>query len=135
VFQIPGGLGAYSDSRGALAIRKEARAAAAAPPPALRTHIPHVHTISDVFFPPFPPLSFFLRHQVAEYIKNRDGLKDTPNPDHIFLTGTRPRTRALSCTRTQSRLFSSDARSLFVLSSPLLPRSAQTARPWACAAA
>ena len=25
--------------------------------------------------------------QVAEYIKNRDGLKEAPNPDHIFLTG------------------------------------------------
>ena len=40
-------MGAYSDSRGALMIRKE----------------------------------------VAAYIKNRDGLKEDPNPDHIFLTG------------------------------------------------
>jgi glutamate--glyoxylate aminotransferase len=43
---IPGGPGAYSDSRGALGIRQE----------------------------------------VAAYIKKRDGLKDDPNPDHIFLT-------------------------------------------------
>ena len=46
LLKIPGGVGAYSDSRGALAIRKE----------------------------------------VAAYIKNRDGLSEDPNPDHIFLT-------------------------------------------------
>ena len=46
LLKIPGGVGAYSDSRGALAIRKE----------------------------------------VAEYIQKRDGLRTTPNPDHIFLT-------------------------------------------------
>lgn len=48
---IPGGIGAYSDSRGALGIRQE----------------------------------------VANYIKERDGLATAPNPDHIFLTGAGPR--------------------------------------------
>ncbi len=44
--------------------------------------MPATHTLT-----PFARFSFI---QVAEYIKNRDGLKDTPNPDHIFLTGTHP---------------------------------------------
>ena len=67
--QIPGGVGAYSDSRGALAIRKEARAPSQRPAQArAHSNTPRVA-------------------QVAQYIKDRDGLKDDPNPDHIFLTG------------------------------------------------
>jgi hypothetical protein len=50
--------------------------------PVARDAMPATHTLT-----PFARFSFI---QVAEYIKNRDGLKDTPNPDHIFLTGTHP---------------------------------------------
>ncbi len=81
--QIPGGLGAYSDSRGALAIRKEARASSRCPCRVRVMHACHTRSLTCSRL-------HFWSIQVAEYIKNRDGLKDTPNPDHIFLTGARP---------------------------------------------
>jgi len=74
--QIPGGIGAYSDSRGALAIRKEVRLPASVRICAAR----RAHS---------SPPAGMVRTQVAQYIKNRDGLKEDPNADHIFLTGAR----------------------------------------------
>ena len=83
---IPGGIGAYSDSRGALGIRQEAGI-----PTFLLARTSHSFTLtcdsaaaaSLVCRSP-PPL------QVANYIQQRDNLAKPINPDNIFLTGTRP---------------------------------------------
>ena len=57
-----------------------------------------------------------IRKEVAAYIKNRDGLKEDPNPDHIFLTGAWQLQALVVCAFSQADWCPADGASVGVRS-------------------